>query len=193
MVELKSVFYEKHHLYSLISSITSGSHSLYFSSSDSMWVRSSLRAFSSFSRELLSFCTHAYQFIQNLKSILRWTIVWVKEAHGNILTVSWRPSLAFSTAFSRDTFRCFACKVLKANMLYVRPLWHQIATREKGFLWLPAMKSILTKQYWSCNVVNNYADQPKISRKATYQHRLHPQSRTRDDTAYCFNFNVCKI
>lgn len=49
------------HLYSLICSMTSGSHSLYFSNSACSWVRSSLRAFNCFSIELLSFCTYRHR------------------------------------------------------------------------------------------------------------------------------------
>jgi len=32
-----------------------------------------------------------------------------------ILTVSWRPTFAFSTAFCRDVFRCFASETLKSQ------------------------------------------------------------------------------
>lgn len=58
------------HLYSLISSTTSGSQSLYLSNCARRWVFSSLRSFSSFSSELLSFCRHRSLFWESLFVII---------------------------------------------------------------------------------------------------------------------------
>lgn len=57
-----------------------------------------------FSFYLITFCQkHIYFCVE------------VEEAYENILTVSWRPSLAFSTAFCRDSFRCFAWEFLEVK------------------------------------------------------------------------------
>lgn len=128
------------HLYSLISSTTSGSHSLYFSKSANSWVRSCLRAFSSFSREFLSvwkykeqFCFFKLSVYLVLSHLVLNRNIQGESAYKNILTVSWRPSLAFSTAFCRDTLRCFAWEFLKINKFHLRFILHQIATMEKWF------------------------------------------------------------
>lgn len=47
------------------------------------------------------------------------------EAYENILTVSWRPTFAFSTACSRDTFRCLAWEVLNIEESHIRHIWQQ--------------------------------------------------------------------
>lgn len=37
---------------------------------------------------------------------------------GNLLTLSRRPTFAFSTAFCRDTFRCFASEIFDEGKLH---------------------------------------------------------------------------
>lgn len=129
--------------YSLMSSTTCGSHSLYWSSSACSCARSSLRAFSSFSRELLSFCRHTHKpcFTFDLSPH---TLPAVGAHFERTITVSWRPTFAFSTTFWRVAFRCLASESWKTEQFSCRRIQIPENIRKKEFLHFKKHSSMIT-------------------------------------------------
>lgn len=102
------------HCHSLISSTTSGSHSLYLSSSASRWVLSFLKASNCFSKLALSFCASTEPQFKRPPGLYHPCISSLS------LTVSCRPSLAFSTAFCSESLRCLAWLLCKRKAPIIR-------------------------------------------------------------------------